>query len=279
MGRKSTKAPEPTTEPVVAETETQAESTDETVTATVFKRNEKGLIEGVAYAYKEDGKIDWRKMIKPEYVVLKKEAKEDIEKATGKAFDEVSVEEVEDKYLLLLLNGVKELAQLRGFNAVRYVNKVAQPGFVSVDCEIDWKPNFETGEWGETFSDGADATPDNVEGWYANYLTTAANNRAFVRSVRNYLGIYIIGKDEMGPSAKIDSSTVTSSGVAGFGPHAMLDDLLKKKGRTLEDLKDFLKKKEVDYLEELNDWNGVNDIPKERIFSIAGLIKGAEKKA
>src|ERR1700722_13316795 len=32
----------------------------------VRKRNEYGFLENVDYVFKEDGKVDWRKMIKPE---------------------------------------------------------------------------------------------------------------------------------------------------------------------------------------------------------------------
>ena len=35
----------------------------------VIKRNEYGLMEGLDYVYQENGLVNWRKMIKPEYLV------------------------------------------------------------------------------------------------------------------------------------------------------------------------------------------------------------------
>lgn len=243
---------------------------------TVFERDERGLVKGLQYHYLPDGKVDWRKMIDPKYIVLRKENKDEIEKVYGKPFDEIKVEDVDDKYLLLLLGGVKDLLKLRGFLDVHYKPIVATPEFVSMLCEIDFIPNFESSGAIETFSDGADATPDNVEGWYAKYLTTAALNRAFVRAVRNYLGIYIVGKDEIGPGSKTEeSSRKTTGGVDGFGPYAMLADLLKKRDRTFDQLKKFLVSKnfgEENGLD-LATLEKLEDIPKDKIFKVVGLIK------
>lgn len=241
-----------------------------------YERDAKGFIKGVKYHYLPDGKIDWRKMIDPKYIVLRAELKAEIEKTYGKAYENVSTDEVDDKYLLLLLGGVKDLLKLRGFHKVSYPNRVAQPDFVSTDCEIIFIGNSETKDMPETFTDGADATPDNVEGWYAKYLTTAALNRAFVRCVRNYLGIYIVGKDEIGPASRAESSTnQTKTGVDGFGPHAMLSDLLKKHDRTFDQMKGYLVKQDFfkDNNVEEGAWKCVEDIPKELVFKITGMIK------
>ena len=34
----------------------------------IYKRNEHGLLENADYAFNEDGSIDWRAMIKPEFL-------------------------------------------------------------------------------------------------------------------------------------------------------------------------------------------------------------------
>ena len=39
----------------------------------IYKRNEHGLLENVDYTFKEDGSIDWRAMIKPEFLYPNKE--------------------------------------------------------------------------------------------------------------------------------------------------------------------------------------------------------------
>ena len=50
------------------------------------------------------------------------------------------------------------------------------------------------------YSDTANATLDNTDSFCAKFLETIACNRAFVRCVRNYLGVHIVGADEIDKS-------------------------------------------------------------------------------
>ncbi len=60
--------------------------------------------------------------------------------------------------------------------------------------------NFETGMQPMKFGESATATLHNTSGSIPQmFLTETASNRAFVRCVRNFLTVNIVGKDEMGP--------------------------------------------------------------------------------
>src|SRR4051812_16530090 len=115
-------------------------------------RNADGLIEGVNYITNDKGQIDWRKMIKPEFLVVHKQAFE-------KRGEQVpaSIEGLEDKDLLILLGGIKDLARLRGYtkSAPSHI-VVPSPEMVSVGWEITWIPNIETEGQAVTTGDSAD---------------------------------------------------------------------------------------------------------------------------
>ena len=69
------------------------------------ERDEYGLLpESLAeYVYDEGGSIDWRKMVKQQYLV-----------SNRSRTSETDVSKLDDKDLLILLGGIKELAQIRG---------------------------------------------------------------------------------------------------------------------------------------------------------------------
>ena len=66
------------------------------------KRDQDGLIEGMDYVFNEGGQIDWRKMVKQEFLVANRDRT-----------SESDVTKLEDNQLLILLGGIKELAQIR----------------------------------------------------------------------------------------------------------------------------------------------------------------------
>ena len=69
-----------------------------------IKRDANGLITGasVKYQYDENGLIDWRRMVKSEHLVPNRQRT-----------SETDVSKLEDNQLILLLGGIKELAQIR----------------------------------------------------------------------------------------------------------------------------------------------------------------------
>jgi hypothetical protein len=162
-----------------------------------------GLVKGVEYKFKPDGKIDYRAMLNPAHIVFNAKNEKvaaEIEKTYGApakslVYSEVVKKQaVDDKHILVLLAGWLELAELRGFT--RSVPTLLQVGngIVAVGWEIDWIPNCEEPQ-GKTEGDGADATLENTGGF--GYLTTMAMNRARSRVIRRSLGVNIMSYDEV----------------------------------------------------------------------------------
>ena len=87
------------------------------------KRDSEGLLENIEYSYKEDGSIDWRKMVKNDYLVPNKQKT-----------SETDVSKLDDSKILILLAGIKELAQIRGFKSVKYTVSHADMEYVCVTC-------------------------------------------------------------------------------------------------------------------------------------------------
>ena len=68
-----------------------------------------------------------------------------------------------------------------------------------------------------TYTDVGNATLANTDAFCAKFLETIACNRAFVRCVRNYLNIHIVGADEIDKS-KGAGQAVESEAVAPITP-------------------------------------------------------------
>tara|TARA_B100001094_G_C18177862_1_gene798986 strand:+ start:1403 stop:2155 length:753 start_codon:yes stop_codon:yes gene_type:complete len=159
-----------------------------------FQRDEHGLLKTVQYAFNEDGSVDWRAMIKEEHLFPNKGWFESRGKDAPR-----SAEGLEDYQLLIKLSGIKELARLRGFSSVSYEVEKCQQDHVAVNCQINFIENYETGR-SVSFQDVANATLNNTSSFATKFLETIACNRAFVRCVRNFLNVHIVGDDEIDKS-------------------------------------------------------------------------------
>lgn len=143
---------------------------------------------------KNDNFVDWFSLIDKEYIVPNKDYFIKNNKPVPDSIDGLA-----DHEKLILLGGFKKIAQIRGYTSVDYTPLLITPEFVSIKCTICWTPNFETGYNSVCFSALADAHLSNTYKLSRNFLTSIAENRAFVRAVRNFLNIPILGKDEIGP--------------------------------------------------------------------------------
>ena len=190
------------------------------------KRNEFGLIDGVIYAYHEDGTINWRAMIASEHLYPNKGWFEKRKKQIPS-----STEGLNDSQLLIKLSGIKELAKLRGFSSVTYDVIKCDLNHVAVKCGIKWIGNYESE--GETvyFEDIANATAYNTNDFALKFLETIAVNRAFVRCVRNFLNVHIVGWDEIDSSEGENSIFVQEIKEASFpSAQGTLEKNAKRKG-------------------------------------------------
>ena len=75
-----------------------------------MQRNDRGLLEGVEYIFNEKGLIDWRKMLDNKWLYPN----------PSKNLPTQDVTKLKDYDLCILLGGIKELAQVRGYTNVEY---------------------------------------------------------------------------------------------------------------------------------------------------------------
>lgn len=227
----------------------------ENIPPILFQRNEYGLLNHIKYYFTEDGFVDWRKMIPSKYLTPNKD------KTT-----ETDISKLADNQLLILLGGIKELAQLRGFASVNHDTQIFQD-YVLSKCTISWIPNFETEGRIIQFSSLADATLANTKSFASDFLAAIAENRAFVRCVRNFLKINIVSSEELGKSDKEKDNQVLEETV--FNPVEVLNNLLSSKKLTFEDIK---KKLILEKFNNSENFTTLEDIPSEKLYELITRI-------
>ena len=240
-------------------------------TVNKFKKDVNGLLECVDYIFNQDNTINWRAMINKEYLVPNRDAFKSNKDINLKELD---VTTLHDNQLLILLAGIKELAQIRGYTNVNYDVIQAQPDYVAVKCTIDWIPNYETGMTPVSFSALADAHLDNTKDFAKNFLMAIAENRAFIRAVRSFLKINIVGNDEMGKTTHVDTEVEPNTSITQ--PVALLEKTMEEYNITFDQIKEGAIKKNMDGA---SVWSSINDIPPLSMFTIISGIKSKNKKA
>jgi len=239
----------------------------------IYKRDEHGLLNGVEYNFNDDGSVNWRSMIKPEFLYPNK-GWFDMRNQEMPS----SIEGLKDNQLLIMLGGIKDLARLRGFNSVRFSTD-REEDYVTAKCTIQWNGNYETDHSLITYEDVANATAENTDDFCYKFLETIACNRAFVRCVRNFLNINIVGADEIDksngkPSAKPNSQVISNAPIT---PSGLLEKTLRDKHGTesFDEFKQILRdlwKSEKYINESVKDWNNFSDIPAKEARKLIGII-------
>lgn len=235
-----------------------------------FKRDTYGLLECVDYIFNSDSTINWRAMINKEHLVPNRDAFKNQKDVNLK---EIDVSALPDNQLLILLAGIKELAQIRGYKNVAYEVIQAQPDYVAVKCTIDWAPNYETSMEPVSFSALADAHLDNTKDFAKNFLMAIAENRAFIRAVRSFLKINIVGNDEMGKTTHVDAELEPTT--VSTQPVALLQKTMDEYNISFEQVKAGAIQKNMSGAE---NWNSINDISPLSMFTIISGIKNKNKK-
>jgi hypothetical protein len=226
---------------------------------TLFCRDSNGLLQNTQYTFSEDGSVDWRAMIKEEHLFPNRSWFE----GRGKDMPS-SVAGLKDYQLLIKLSGIKELARLRGFTEVNYEIDKCTEQHVAVKCQIHFTPNYETGLQQVVFEDIANATLNNTSSFATKFLETIACNRAFVRCVRNFLNVHIVGDDEIDKSDPSSPSLLAANKAAvntsSMSPHGILE----QKFDGFDTLKAFLRElwaKKLYRNDLVKDWLTFDDIP------------------
>lgn len=248
-----------------------------------WKRNGYGLLENVDYKFKADQSVDWRALIAPEFIVPNREVFMrrgiDVSKMTKPDVAKL-VSESEDKDLLILLAGFKELASIRGVSNVLFSSSSSE-SFAFAQCRISFIGNYETGGQPIEFASTADAHPNNTSGFGKAFLTTISENRAFSRCVRNALKIFILGMDELGAQGSaVEEAPSTNSSTS---PHGILEAMLKAKNSTFERLKNSLivKSQAEEYKKwaVADKWTTLNDLDPRMVYEIIKMIQEKEAGA
>jgi hypothetical protein len=235
-----------------------------------FKRDVNGLLECVDYTFNPDNTINWRAMINKEHLVPNRDAFKNQKDVNLK---EIDISSLADNQLLILLAGIKELAQIRGYKNVSYDVIQAQPDYVAVKCTINWISNYETNMEEISFSALADAHLDNTKDFAKNFLMAIAENRAFIRAVRSFLKINIVGNDEMGKTTHIDAEVEPNTLITQ--PIALLEKTMEEYNISFEQIKERAVQKNMESAE---NWKSIKDISPLSMFTIISGIKSKNKK-
>lgn len=248
----------------------------------IYKRNDLGLLNGIDYKFNKDNTVDWRKMLNPKYIVLNKEKKDIIEKKYGRGFDELQAaiqngtqdpEDVDNAFQLILLAGIKELARLRGFEKVSYQVINANPEYVAASCTIDWIPNYESNNQFVAFSSLADVHLGSVSQGFSKFLSATVENRSFVRTVRNFLNIHVVGADELEGATPMEESQSTPD-VSPTSPQFPLiqkfQELNSEFSVSFAALrKALVEQKNMDFAVK---WTKIEDVPKENSYEVLSIV-------
>lgn len=258
------------------------------------QRDENGLLKGVDYVFREDGTVNWRAMLKPEHLMFNKDKAVEIGRkynidpglVSKTRIEDIGIENIEDSHVLILLPGIRYLARLRGYMSVNAKLVSATTDHAAVQTTISWIPNFENGFLVQEYTDCADAHIYNTFEFARNHLAAIAANRAFVRSVRNYLGINIVGREEIGPDntrpsaedgpATPKTATTTMSGLL----EEAIASLPKDRVKNFDDFRDqFVKKyvhgpdgKNITFESSPENWKSTADIKGSDIAKVLGIL-------
>lgn len=226
-----------------------------------FQRNSSGLLVSppVDYAFNEDGSVNWRKMVGKHFLVPNKQRT-----------NETDVSSLEDKDLLILLGGIKELAQIRGFISVSYDVVAASQEYFATSCTIDWLPNYETDGKQVAFSALADAHIDNTYSFASNFLAATAENRSFVRCVRNFLKVNIVGQEEMGGGGQKQTSFAKTATKTDSNPATLLEKVMDSKNISFDLIKSRLVQEDF---KGASTFSSIKDIPKTKTFELIARLK------
>jgi hypothetical protein len=228
----------------------------------ISSRNEFGLIcsPDVKYVFKPNGRVDWRAMIPKEFVVPNRMKTQ-----------ETDISKLQDKDVLILLAGFRELAEIRGYQSITFTPVTTNLESVVVSCSIIWMPNYETDGIAKTSGGVGDATAENTTAFGKAFLSPIAENRAFIRAVRNFLKISVAGFEECNNSGgfNLQEQSVEQS-VKNIKPQVMLENLMGEKGVTFDRLK---KQLSDDNYSNVSSINSLDDLPEWKIIELTARLK------
>lgn len=189
-----------------------------------------GLIfDSSRYVIDEDGLIDWKAMIPTKYLFINEEKAK-----KSKVEIPEKIEDADESIVVIKLGGIRWLARVRGYESVSYEVVQTSPDVI-VKCQICWTPNLEN-PVGATYEEIASCGSKNADSFGQSFAETVAANRAFVRCVRNFLNINIVGEEEL--SEEPEAPTEGSKSVSA-DPQSIFVQKCKDKGMSDEEVAEF----------------------------------------
>lgn len=192
------------------------------------------------YPRKPDGTVNWRALVQPAHVYVKKGDEAKVATILGVTPQDIKegkydTTRVEDKYLVIRKAGLIELARIRGYFSAAPEVKYASRDYVVVQTHIHWK-EFEGQD--EVVTGGVgEASPDNTSSFMRVYLAAAAENRAFSRAVRQFLNIDIVSADELGSGDVAPEVDSGSSVASTLTPQGVLQKTVEESKSSFEKMK------------------------------------------
>lgn len=252
-------------------------------------RDERGLLspDKINYKFNKDGTVDWKSMIPLDNIVFNHEWFERNNIAVPEFATLAEVENPEiynEKQLLVLLAGYKEVAKIRGLLKVEKTITRNDDLYCAVCTKVTFCGNFETDGKELVYEETANANIHNVNDFFVSYLETIASNRSFVRAVRNALRIDIVGSDEISSRRYASNNSESESKV---DVHAALIDACsryeteingtKTKLDSFEKFRTFMttNPKALANFPQASTWSKWKDIPLTNVWT---LLKGIGQK-
>ncbi len=219
-----------------------------------FRRNSHGLLTHLTYHFRPDGTVDWRKMAPADSIYAREGA------------PAVPIAELPDKDVIISIQGLRALAQIRGFNHINYSVHVASEMYFATTCSVSWIGNYETD--GKTILTQAHAatSTNNTDGFAQAYLAEIAENRALSRCIRGFLRISAVAKEEFSNSKPFEAE-VPSTAMSTVG---ILEELMQQKSVDW----DFLKKKLItEKFAGAENLESVSQIPPHKVLDLIERFK------
>ncbi len=192
-----------------------------------------GLLDRINYVFDEFGFIDWRAIIPEGFLFINAKKFTDNNKEVPKTMDGL-----DDSEIIIKLGGIKWLARVRGYDSVAFEVISANADNVIVKCKIDWIANFENPQ-GAFYEEIASCNTKNADNFNIKFAESIAANRAFVRCVRNFLNVNIVGEEEI-VSEPIKQSDAKTDSMA-IDPQSIFIKKCKEKGMDISAIIEFCK--------------------------------------
>lgn len=193
-----------------------------------------GFLNSINYSFDSFGFVDWKSLIPQEYLFP------NLEKIKSLRIDyDGDINSIDDSLKLVKLAGIKHLARIRGYSSVEFDVKFIENNVIS-KCSINWIPNRENPH-NIIYQEYASCNPKNSDEFSLKFAETIACNRSFVRCVRNFLNVHIVGEEEI--LSKIEhinkNQTKDENSVLSVTPQSIFLKICKQKGMSFQEILDF----------------------------------------